>query len=135
MTWPGFGLVSRGFTGGLMILTRPPIFFTTLSAVADDCRATDLIFLDQLQLQRVVDLQDVLQLGQQLDGVDSGKIALVVLVTSVAVVDDLFSDGIGVVVEVTDVANRPTESILNKLLLRSKIQRLNPATPEANITL
>ena len=97
---------------------------------------TDLIFLDQLQLQRVVDLQDVLQLGQQLDGVDSGKIALVVLVvTSVAVVDDLFSDGIGVVVEVTDVANRPTESILNKLLLRSKIQRLNPATPEANITL
>ena len=75
-----------------------PIFFTTLSADADDCRATDLIFLDQLQLQRVVDLQDVLQPGQQLDGVDSGKIALVVLVTSVAVVDDLFSDGIGVVV-------------------------------------
>lgn len=118
-----------------MILT-PPIFFTTLSADADDCGATDLIFLDQLQLQRVVDLQDVLQLGQQLDGVDSGKIALVVLVvTSVAVVDDLFSDGIGVVVDVTDVANRPTESILNKLLLRSKIQRLNPATPEANIIL
>ena len=96
---------------------------------------TDLIFLDQLQLQRVVDLQDVLQLGQQLDGVDSGKIALVVLVTNVAVVDDLFSDGIGVVVDVTDVANRPTESILNKLLLRSKIHRLNPATPEANIIL